>query len=284
MITYNPYKLFCGSFVPNWLSERLEISAAAKLCFARLSQYAGEDGECFPKIETLAKAIGAQKRATQRYLRELEKFKLIKTIRQGPHLPNKYIFLTHPWIQGVTNLTPLEVTNLTPLYKENNINKKKYIKKKSENQNVQTETKKLKEQAKEVLQYLNEKSLSRFRFVDCNLNYVISRLKEKVSVRACKGVIDMKVKEWKNTEMEKYLRPSTLFRLTNFENYYGKYLSTARQAPSEKVLSKPTVYNQTEIDKYYPISDNLPTYKRKYNTLQREGIQAMVREGLAIIH
>ena len=34
-----------------------------------------------------------------------------------------------------------------------------------------------------------------------------------------KFVIDNRVKEWKGGKMEEYLRPSTLFAPTNFENY-----------------------------------------------------------------
>jgi hypothetical protein len=54
----NPYKLFVGSFIPNWLLKREEISQGAKLCYARLCQYAGEDGECYPSQKKLAEALG----------------------------------------------------------------------------------------------------------------------------------------------------------------------------------------------------------------------------------
>lgn len=290
MNTYNPYKMFCGSFIPNWLEVRTEISAAAKLCFGRLCRFAGEDGKCFPKVEILAAAIGAKKRMTQRYLRELEKFKLIKVINQGSYLPNSYEFLWHEWIgqqnQGVSYLTPPPMSDLTPPYKENNNINNINILSNSKKENVyKSESKKLKEQAKEVLEYLNSKSLSRFRCVDSNLTGIIARLNEKVSVIECKGVVDMKVKEWKNTDMEKYLRPATLFRKSNFENYYGKYLpiQSASATPMVSNSSSLKVYTRFEIDKYFPLSDNLSAYKRKYNALQREGIQAMVKHGEAMI-
>ena len=40
----NPYKLFQGGFIPNWLMERKseEINPNAKLVYSRLLQYAYE--------------------------------------------------------------------------------------------------------------------------------------------------------------------------------------------------------------------------------------------------
>ncbi len=294
MTTYNPYKLFCGSFVPNWLMERTEISAGAKLCFARLAQFAGADGQCFPKLETLANALGVKKRMVQYYIRELEKFNLIKAISQGPRCPRRYVFLENPWIvraqSGVQDTAPLGVQDIAPPYKENQ-GKKKIYKKKIENQGVLTdkEEQKLKKDATEVLQYLNEKTDGAFKTNDCTLAHITYRLQENVSVQACKRVIDMKTKEWKNTLMEKYLRPSTLFKKINFENYYGKCV------PSELVVSRNNsrnnsrnpftykVFTKFYLDKHFPLHNNLSDSHREYNKLQRAGINAMVKEGIAII-
>ena len=43
-----------------------------------------------------------------------------------------------------------------------------------------------------------------------------------------KAVIDKKIKEWKGTEMEKYLRPETLFG-TKFESYLNQKEVVAKQ-------------------------------------------------------
>ena len=102
MKTYNPYKMFVGSFVPNWLMARPEISPGAKLCFARLAQYAGENGKCFPRQAVLAADLGTGDRNVRKYLNELEKHHLIKISRHGLNRPNTYHFLWHPWIQEPT--------------------------------------------------------------------------------------------------------------------------------------------------------------------------------------
>ncbi|MEE9458240.1 MAG: conserved phage C-terminal domain-containing protein [Candidatus Bathyarchaeia archaeon] len=285
MNTYNPYRLFHGSFIPNWLGVRTELSAAAKFCFARLCQYAGEDGKCFPKVETLALALGMKKRMTQRYLRELEKFKLIKVIAQGHSLPNRYIFIWHEWIsqqnQMVSDMTPPPMSDMTSPYKEthsNNIN----ILLKSENEEEKSKAKEIKKSAQEVLEYLNNTASSSFRIVDSNLRGIIALLITNVSVNECKTVIDVKTKEWKNTEMEKYLRPATLFRRSKFENYLGQYTEHINKV-SSKPKKNTLVYYQTEIDKQFPMADNLSTRQLDYNQLQRDGIASLVKNGDAII-
>ena len=53
----NPCKKFIFAPVPNWLMRREGVSAGAKLLYGRLCQYAGNNGECYPSIKTLAKEL-----------------------------------------------------------------------------------------------------------------------------------------------------------------------------------------------------------------------------------
>lgn len=101
MKTYNPYRLFVGSFIPDWLSERTEISQGAKLCFARLSQHAGKDGECYPSVAILAKELGVKIRMAHKYLAELTRNNLI-LIEKLPNGGNRnsYKFQRHKWMEG----------------------------------------------------------------------------------------------------------------------------------------------------------------------------------------
>ena len=82
--------------------------------------------------------------------------------------------------------------------------------------------KELKQASEEVLNFLNLKTGKNFRGVDTNLDFIIARLKTNVTVQDCKSLIARKWSEWKGTEMEKYLRPSTLFNKTKFEQYLGE--------------------------------------------------------------
>lgn len=93
----NPYKKYHGSFIPEWLLPRSEISSGAKLCFARLARFAGEGGKAYPKIKTLADKLGVSKRQCSSYLKELKDVGLIEAEQQGLGQPNVYYFLEHKW-------------------------------------------------------------------------------------------------------------------------------------------------------------------------------------------
>ena len=94
----NPWKMWVGSFIPNWLMAQHELSQGAKLCYARLSQYAGRKGYAWPKQETLAEELGCHEREVRNYLTELVKVGLVESKRLGLGKPNEYRFLAHPWI------------------------------------------------------------------------------------------------------------------------------------------------------------------------------------------
>jgi uncharacterized phage protein (TIGR02220 family) len=76
--------------------------------------------------------------------------------------------------------------------------------------------------AKKILEYLNQKSNKKFKSVDSNLTPIIARFKDGHTCQDCLTVIDKKCKQWKNTEMDKFLRPSTLFRPSKFEGYLNE--------------------------------------------------------------
>lgn len=99
---YNPFRSFVGSFIPNWLLKRTEITSGAKLVFARLCQYAGESGECFPLQQTISEETGISLSMVKRHIAELVKFGLIESVQQGLSKPNIYYFLSHEWISGNT--------------------------------------------------------------------------------------------------------------------------------------------------------------------------------------
>lgn len=95
---FNPWQMFVGSFVPNWLMERTEVSAGAKLTYARLAQHSGRGCRSNPRVETLAKELGTSVRQTQRYLAELKEHGLIRVIDNSAQMrASEYRFLKHPW-------------------------------------------------------------------------------------------------------------------------------------------------------------------------------------------
>ena len=90
---------------------------------------------------------------------------------------------------------------------------------------------KLLDNIKEIVGYLNAKLGTRYLPANEKTQRLLTaRFNEnkKYTVADFKEVIDKKVKEWKGTEMEKYLRPETLFG-TKFESYLNQKDVVAKQ-------------------------------------------------------
>ncbi len=93
--------MFQGVFIPNALLAHKDLSQSAKLMWGRLAQYAGKDGRCFPKIETLGEDIGISGSMARKVIRELKskQFILVKNPKGKErllHMNNEYFFLDHP--------------------------------------------------------------------------------------------------------------------------------------------------------------------------------------------
>ena len=75
---------------------------------------------------------------------------------------------------------------------------------------------------REVLNYLNARTNSGYRFVKSTATLIEARLKEGATVEEMRQVISHKSSEWLGTTMEKYLRPETLFNATKYNQYVGQ--------------------------------------------------------------
>lgn len=82
----------------------------------------------------------------------------------------------------------------------------------------------------EILNYLNEKAGTRYRAVESNLRLIRGRLRD-YTLDDLKSVVDNKVKDWKGTAYQQYLRPETLFGPTKFESYLNG-LSIIKDRPN----------------------------------------------------
>ena len=79
-----------------------------------------------------------------------------------------------------------------------------------------------KEVIKEIINYLNEKAGTKYRYNSkTTIKHINARLKEGYTVEDFKHVVDVKVNDWKGTNMEKYIRPETLFG-NKMENYVNE--------------------------------------------------------------
>lgn len=88
------------------------------------------------------------------------------------------------------------------------------------------------ESVKLIVYYLNEKSGKKFKAdSESTKRHIKARLNEGYKVDEFKAVIDKKCADWKGTNMDKYLRPETLFG-TKFESYLNEKSSGGNKAKS----------------------------------------------------
>ena len=81
---------------------------------------------------------------------------------------------------------------------------------------------------KEVIEYLNLRTGQHYKCTtDKTKNLIKARMNEGFKVEDFKVVIDKMCVEWMNTDMQKYLRPETLFG-TKFESYLNREVSNKK--------------------------------------------------------
>lgn len=105
-----------------------------------------------------------------------------------------------------------------------------------------------------VIGYLNEKTertgKDRYSSTSTKTKTLIkSRLKEKYELEDFKTVIDKKCKEWLGTDMEKYLRPETLFG-NKFESYL-KQKTTITKNPKFQKQNNDFAITEEGLKKFY---------------------------------
>lgn len=77
--------------------------------------------------------------------------------------------------------------------------------------------------AREVIKHLNLVLKTQYREnAKESLNKIGALQEEGFTLENFKTVIDKKTRDWQGTKYEKYLRPSTLFRKSNFEEYLNQ--------------------------------------------------------------
>lgn len=148
-------------------------------------------------------------------------------------------------MQGVENLSVENPSQLnTKELNTKELNKKNNIKNKQKSDLAKTSTENGLELIREkitskkgaaadqavetVISHLNELAGTRYRPTKADtIKVITARLKEGYSVDDLKLVVSYKCDEWMGTDMQKYLRPETLFRPSKFEGYLNAATSGA---------------------------------------------------------
>lgn len=97
----SPWARFGGVLIPDWLFRRRELTANAKMLYARMARYtAGGKLNCWPSQEELAEDMNLAPRTVRALIAELVEVGLIETERVGLGQPNRYWFLRHAWMDA----------------------------------------------------------------------------------------------------------------------------------------------------------------------------------------
>lgn len=100
--------------------------------------------------------------------------------------------------------------------------------------------------AEKVIQYLNDKTGSKFRATPSHTKFIDARIAEGATPQDLIAVINRKCLEWlDDPKFAQYLRPSTLFNATKFNDYVGQ-LDTPLPAKGLQKSGQPDIdFNST---------------------------------------
>jgi uncharacterized phage protein (TIGR02220 family) len=187
-----------------------------------LCRRADQSGESFPSITRIATDIGMSDRRVQLAIRALcRRNPPLLRVESHDGRTNTYVILSPggaPSSPGGAPRSPLGVHDVHPPgapRSPRRTTQKKDDLEHSLSKHVST--------ARELLEFLNQKTGRYYRPVPVNLKLITARLDSGVSAQDIRSVIAMKTRQWRGRpDMAVYLRPSTLFRASNFEQYYGQ--------------------------------------------------------------
>lgn len=135
---------------------------------------------------------------------------------------NKYQTINQRNNQSITNNQPINNHYINNTIKNN---------KEKENNNIYIV---------EIIDHLNLRTGQNYKYTTSKtISFINARLKEGFNVDDFKTVIDKMCMEWMNTDMQKYLRPETLFG-TKFESYLNREIkpTTKNITLSEKSIDE----------------------------------------------
>lgn len=88
-----------------------------------------------------------------------------------------------------------------------------------------------------IVDYLNEKANRKLRVTLPLRKLVNARFNEGHTLEDFKHVIDVKCSQWLGTDFEKFLRPSTLFNATRFQEYLAEKPSVSKANKTESIAN-----------------------------------------------
>lgn len=175
---------------------------------------------------------------THRILKEFESLNIIKCIRLGDRKGKcsiyKYITDDETVFETIikSKVETVKYCDIDNLEHINEIDNKTNTDTPKETSNIENINKEL---YINIINYLNKKSNKRFKYnTNKTMKCIRARINEGFELEDFYKVIDTKVDQWLNTDMEMFIRPATLFS-NKFEGYLNeKQFKNDKEDPNIK--------------------------------------------------
>ncbi|PTF55919.1 conserved phage C-terminal domain-containing protein [Staphylococcus chromogenes] len=209
------------------------LTDSEKLLFAEITSLSNKYGYCTASNGYFAKLYEVTKVTVSRRIANLKEcgYLQVEIIREGNEIKQRKMYPLTEMIRPINtnDNTPINNSVNTPIItnvKENNTSNNN-----TSNNNINRidtlSGNPTSYPYSDVIDYLNERTGKQYKSTTKKNQTVIrARSDEGFNLDDFKKVIDNKVAEWKGTDMEKYLRPETLFG-TKFEGYLNQQQSNA---------------------------------------------------------
>jgi uncharacterized phage protein (TIGR02220 family) len=213
--------------------------------YISLSSFQGTKDNCWPSLKEIGERADLKVQTVSMSIQNLRHTNWIGYKRRGLQKTNIYVVLhdiDNVFLDYQKTLKSGKSRNQENL--EDGLPENPEIKTSGKPVNpIIKEKNKRKEQEKrtiyivEIIEFLNSQAGTKFKpTISETIKHISARLKDGYSIDDFKIVISKKCKEWIGTEMERYIRPKTLFTPSNFESYLNqKIINTKEEEKLQKM-------------------------------------------------
>ena len=221
---------FKGIWIPKeiWLTS--ELSLQEKVILVEIESLEDEERGCFASNNYFAKFFNLTPSRVSQIINLLveKKYLEVDYIKKGKQTINRVIRIKRPPYPGVFNLLNRGIKSSKGGYlencEENNISSNNILKENNISKDI----------LKEIVDYLNLKTHKSYKWNSKDTQkHINARLNDGFTVDDFKKVIDNKSSKWLASDMEQYLRPSTLFG-SKFESYLNEKTNNQPKKETEE--------------------------------------------------
>lgn len=221
---------FKGIWIPKeiWLTS--ELSLQEKVILVEIESLEDEERGCFASNNYFAKFFNlTPSRVSQIINLLVEKNYLeVDYVKKGKQIVNRIIRIKRPPYPEVFNLLNRGIKypkgGDLENCEENNISSNNILKENNISKDI----------LKEIVDYLNLKTHKSYKWNSKDTQkHINARLNDGFTIDDFKKVIDNKSSKWLDSDMEQYLRPSTLFG-SKFESYLNEKTNNQPKKETEE--------------------------------------------------